>query len=473
MANEVSSGVTITPDKTVITYLLKEDDWQKDAAKQCKEDSADYLPLVAQRVRRVGEKHTHKGIEKFRSGEDVTIEVRMQPIDQNPLPPPARVIIYCGGGFQGWRKLGPSPLFLYNFMTGEKRPFDWADTSAEIDWLNETFESFEWCPIGSDSTTLYVANKSDDSIWRYDKSNGWRLFCEKPKWPTVEPEPWWHNQANTPEWRSGDSKWWSRDKLCCWKEGTLFCFQQLGGNSYRPMSYSEQEGWQQLGPDWSGGSGTYTNSASWSGIIAYPGYPVVLDGAIIYEIREYSGSSDNPVWVGTAMYSQGPDMPFRSDWRENQMTPKCNSDMHESMADQGTFVKDDYKKLYFIAHVGEQYSTTWNKNTSGCDSWEQIGYIGFNDISRLVTVENKILCAEKRNSWSNPDKVEYWVFEYSLDGGYGYPQYAPMDEYTFNQDPKYRPDISLEIAVGFNSLVARDQKDGSIWMFRPTEQIAW
>ncbi len=81
MANEVSSGVTITPDKTVITYLLKEDDWQKDAAKQCKEDSADCLPLVGQRVRRVGEKHTHKGIEKFRSGEDVPIEVPMQTID--------------------------------------------------------------------------------------------------------------------------------------------------------------------------------------------------------------------------------------------------------------------------------------------------------------------------------------------------------------------------------------------------------
>ena len=37
MVNEVSSGVVITPDKTIITYLLKEEDWQKDAAKQCKE----------------------------------------------------------------------------------------------------------------------------------------------------------------------------------------------------------------------------------------------------------------------------------------------------------------------------------------------------------------------------------------------------------------------------------------------------
>ena len=120
MVNEVSSDVVITPDKTIITYLLKEDDWQKDAAKQCKENNADYLPLVGQRVRRVGESYTHNGIEKLRSGEHLTIEIRMQPVDQNPLPPPARVIVYCGGGFQGWRKLGPSP-------------------------------AFEWCPIGSDS----------------------------------------------------------------------------------------------------------------------------------------------------------------------------------------------------------------------------------------------------------------------------------------------------------------------------------
>ena len=155
------------------------------------------------------------------------------------------------------------------------------------------------------------------------------------------------------------------------------------------------------------------------------------------------------------------------------MTPKCNSGMRESMADQGTFVKDDYKKLYFTCYVGQQHTATWNKNTGSCDSWEHIGYIGFSDISRLVTVENKILCAEKRHSWSNPNKIDYWVFEYSLDGGYGYPEYAPMDEYTFNQDPSYRPDINMEIAAGFNSLIARDRKDGAIWMFRPTEQIAW
>ena len=271
MVNEVSSGVVITPDKTIITYLLKEEDWQKDAAKQCKEDSSDYLPLVGQRVRRVGESYTHKGIEKYRTDENITIEVRMQPIKHNPLPPPARVIVYCGGGFQGWLKLGPSP-------------------------------EFDWHPIGSDSTNLYVANKSDDSIWRWSSANGWRLFCEKPNWSAVQPEPWWHNQADTPEWRS-EPKWWSRDKLTVWKDGTIFCFQQLAGNVYRPMSYSEQEGWQQLGPDWRGGSGMYTNSASWSGKIAYPGYPVVIDGAITYEVREYSGSSDNPRWDGTAIYS--------------------------------------------------------------------------------------------------------------------------------------------------------------------------
>ena len=215
------------------------------------------------------------------------------------------------------------------------------------------------------------------------------------------------------------------------------------------------------------------NSSSWSGKIAYPGYPVVLDDSIIYEIREYSGSSDNPKWDGTAIYSQGPDIPFRSDWRANQMTPKCNSGMHESMADQGTFVKDEYKKLYFVGHNGEQHTATWNKNTGGCGGWKNSGWIWFGKISRYLTVENKLLCAEEHRNWSNPDKIEFWVSHYDLQGEYGYPQYAPMDEYTYNQDPNYRPDINIEIASGFNSLVARDRRDGSIWMFRPTEQVPY
>ena len=472
MVNEVSSGVVISPDKTVITYLLKAEDWQKDAAKQCKEDNGDYLPLVGQRVRRVGESYTHKGIEKYRTDENVTIEVRMQPIEHNPLPPPARVIVYCGGGFQGWRKLGPSPIHLYNFATGETRPFKFEDF-PNIEWGKETIASFEWFPIGSDNTNLYLGNKSDDSIWRFDTTNGWRLFCEKPEWANFQPEPWWHDKADTPKWRSGSPKWCTRDRLCVMKDGTLFCFQQLNENTYRPMTYSEQEGWQRLGPDWRGGSGTYTNSASptWVGSIAYPAYPVMLDGAIIYEIREYGGSSDNPKWAGTAIYSQGPDLPFRSDWRANQMTPKCNSGMHESMADQGTFVKDEYKKLYFIGHVGEQYTATWNKNTGGCDSWKSIGGIGFSDISRIVTVDNKILCAEDRSSWYDPPRPEFWVSQYDLHGQYGYPDYTRMDEFTYNQNPNYRPDINMEIAVGFNALIARDQRDGTIWMFGPTKKV--
>ena len=467
MANEVSSGVVITPDKTIITYLLKEEDWQEDAAKQCNEDNSDYLPLVGHRVRRVGESYTHKGIEKYRSDEEVTIEVRLQPIEQNPLPPPARAIIYCGGGFKGWRRFGPSPIHLYNFSTGETRPFKFEDF-PNIEWGKETIASFEWYPIGSDSTNLYAANESDDSIWRYDATNGWRLFCEKPEWPPVQPEPWWHDQADTPEWRSGSPKWWSRDKLCCWKEGTLFCFQQLAGNVYRPMSYSEQEGWQQLGPDWRGGNGAYTSGSSWSGKIAYPGYPVMLDGSIIYEIREYSGSSDSPIWDGTAIYSQGPDMPFRTDWRKNQMTPKCNSDMHESLADQGTFVNDGYKKLYFVGYIGEQHVATWGTNTG---EWKLIGENWLGKISRFVTVDNTILCIEDRTSSRNPSRPVFWTCVYEFEGKYGTPVFTRMDEYTYNEDPQYRPSINLNIAVAFNSLVVQNKLNGEIWVFRPTEKV--
>ena len=235
------------------------------------------------------------------------------------------------------------------------------------------------------------------------------------------------------------------------------------------MTYSEKEGWQQLGPDWRGGSGTYTNSSSpsWIGKIAYPGYPTMLDGSIIYAIREYSGSSDNPVWDGTAMYSQGPDLPFRTYCTANQMTPKCNSGMHESMADQGTFIKDEYKKLYFVGYGDEQHTTTWNKNSGGCDGWESTGGLWLGNISRILTIENKIFCAEERRSVSNRYKIEYWVQQYDLRGK----DYTRMDEYRFNQNPNYRPDKNLEIAVGFNSLIARDRTDSSIWMFRPTEKV--
>ena len=87
----------------------------------------------------------------------------------------------------------------------------------------------------------------------------------------------------------------------------------------------------------------------------------MLDGSVIYEIREYSDSSDNPAWDGTTMYSQGPDLPFRTDWAANQMTPKCNSGMPESMAEQVTFVKNETKKLYIVGYSDEQHTTTWNR----------------------------------------------------------------------------------------------------------------
>lgn len=33
-----------------------------------------------------------------------------------------------------------------------------------------------------------------------------------------------------------------------------------------------------------------------------------------------------------------------------------------------------------------------------------------------------------------------------------------MEEYSYNQDPNYRPDINIEIAVGFNPLIAETKK---------------
>ena len=124
------------------------------------------------------------------------------------------------------------------------------------------------------------------------------------------------------------------------------------------------------------------------------------------------------------------------------MTPKCNSGMHESMADQDTFVKDEYKKLYFVGYGDEQHTNTWNKNTDDCDGWESTGSLWLGNISRFLTIENKIFCAEERRSVSNRYKIECWVQQHDLRGKDGYPDYTRMDEYSFNQNPNYRPDIN-------------------------------
>ena len=58
--------------------------------------------------------------------------------------------IYCGDGFQGWRKLGPAPLFLFHLITRERRSIDFDGIEfdfASIDRNNKIFESFEWYPI--------------------------------------------------------------------------------------------------------------------------------------------------------------------------------------------------------------------------------------------------------------------------------------------------------------------------------------
>ena len=111
------------------------------------------------------------------------------------------------------------------------------------------------------------------------------------------------------------------------------------------------------------------------------------------------------------------------------------------------------------------------QNTGDCDDWESTGSLWFGSISRFLTIESSIFCAEERRSASNRYKIEYWVQQYDLRGKDGYPSYTRMDEYSFNQNPNYRPNINLEIAAAFNSLIACDKLDGSIWMFSPTEKV--
>ncbi len=85
------------------------------------------------------------------------------------------------------------------------------------------------------------------------------------------------------------------------------------------------------------------------------------------------------------------------------------------------------------------------------------GCLWLGNISRFLTIENKIFCAEERRNTFHRYKIEYWVQQYDLRGKDGYPDYTRMDEYSFNQNQNCRPDINLEIAAGFNSLIACDK----------------